>query len=167
MEDFDPTKIDAAVDRAFGRKPTAAKAPTAGPSLEGLNPDLAQRLQQAQEAHKQRFGKDLQITSGVRTREQQQDLYNRWKAGEKGIYQPINPADYPKQKTFHSDAVDISTSVPESFFNEFGIHRPLGSKDPVHAILMGKAAPTKTVASETATSSDGRGTTIGPEIVFT
>lgn len=167
MEDFDPTKIDAAVDRAFGRKPTAAKAPTAGPSLEGLNPDLAQRLQQAQEAHRQRFGKDLQITSGVRSREEQQRLYDRYKAGEKGIYMPINPADYPKQKTFHSDAVDIATSVPESFLNEFGIHRPLGSKDPVHAVLMTKPAPTKTVTSETATSSDGRGTTIGPEIVFT
>jgi hypothetical protein len=149
MEDFDPTKIDAAVDRALGRKPTPAKAPTADPNLEGLNPDLAQRLQQAQEAHRQRFGKDLQITSGVRTREQQQDLYNRWKAGEKGIYQPINPADYPKQKTFHSDAVDIATSVPESFLNEFGIHRPLGSKDPVHAVLMAKAPPVNAAPATT------------------
>lgn len=149
MEDFDPTKIDAAVNKAFGTKAAPAKAPTAGPSLEGLNPDLAQRLQQAQEAHKQRFGKDLQITSGVRTREQQQDLYNRWKAGEKGIYQPINPADYPKQKTFHSDAVDIATSVPESFLNEFGIHRPMGSKDPVHAVLMSKAAPVNAAPATT------------------
>lgn len=166
MEDFDPTKIDAAVNKAFGTKAAPAKAPTAGPNLEGLNPDLAQRLQQAQEAHRQRFGKDLQITSGVRTREEQQRLYDRYKAGEKGIYMPINPADYPKQKTFHSDAVDIATSVPESFLNEFGIHRPLGSKDPVHAVLMAKPASTK-ATSETATSADGRGTTIGPEIVFT
>ena len=150
MEDFDPTKIDAAVDKAFGRKTTAAKPPTAGPNLEGLNPDLAQRLQQAQEAHRQRFGKDLQITSGVRTREQQQDLYNRWKAGEKGIYKPINPADYPNQKTFHSDAVDIATSVPESFLNEFGIHRPMGSKDPVHAVVMTKAPPVKAAPVTTA-----------------
>lgn len=151
LEDFDIDKIDSAVNSAFGGKstapkPTAAKPATAGPSFEGLNPDLAQRLQQAREAYKQRYKTDLPITSGVRTREQQQDLYNRWKAGEKGIYQPINPADYPKQKTFHSDAVDISTSVPESFLNEFGIHRPMGSKDPVHAVVMTKA-PTKAAAT--------------------
>jgi hypothetical protein len=147
MEDFDIDRIDSAVNKAFGGKSTAPKpgAPKqadAGPSFEGMNPDLAQRLQQAREAYKQRYKADLPITSGVRTREHQQDLYNRWKAGEKGIYEPINPADYPKQKTFHSDAVDISTSVPESFLNEFGIHRPMGKKDPVHAVVMTKA-PTK------------------------
>jgi hypothetical protein len=32
--------------------------------------------------------------------------------------------------------VDISTAVPEDFLNKFGIHRPLGKKDPVHAVLM-------------------------------
>jgi hypothetical protein len=172
LEDFDIDKIDSAVNSAFGgkstaAKPTAAKPSAAGPNLEGLNPDLAQRLQQARDAHKQRFGKDLQITSGVRSREEQQSLYNRWKAGEKGIYQPINPADYPKQKTFHSDAVDISTSVPESFLNEFGIHRPMGSKDPVHAVLMTKAPAAKTNVVEKPTPPDGIGTTVGPEIVFT
>jgi hypothetical protein len=163
MEDFDPTKIDAAVNKAFGTKAAPAKAPTAALNLEGLNPDLAQRLQQAQEAHRQRFGKDLQITSGVRTREQQQDLYNRWKAGEKGIYEPINPADYPKQKTFHSDAVDISTSVPESFLNEFGIHRPMGKKDPVHAVVMTRT-PTK---AATATQQNTAEVPSLPEVVVT
>jgi hypothetical protein len=32
--------------------------------------------------------------------------------------------------------VDISSKVPEEFLNRFGIHRPLGKKDPVHAVLM-------------------------------
>lgn len=162
MEDFDIDKIDSAVNKAFGGKSTAPKPATpkqadAGPSFEGMNPDLAQRLQQARDAYKQRFKTDLPITSGVRTREQQQDLYNRWKAGEKGIYEPINPADYPKQKTFHSDAVDISTSVPESFLNEFGIHRPMGKKDPVHAVVMTKA-PTKAATTTQQNAPEERST---------
>jgi hypothetical protein len=171
MEDFDPAKIDAAVNRAFGGKlttpkPAAAKQTQAGPSFEGMNPDLVQRLQKAQEAHRQRFGKDLPITRGVSTREQQQDLYNRWEAGEKGIYMPINPAKYPNQKMFHTDAVDISTSVPESFLNEFDIYRPLGKKDPVHAVVMTKAPAAQTNVAEKSAVPDGLGTTIGPEIVY-
>lgn len=104
------------------------------------------QLNQAKEAYRQKYGKDLPVTSGTRTREQQQDLYNRWKAGEKGIYMPLNPADYPNKKTFHENAADISTSVPEEFLNQFGIHRPLGKKDPVHAVLMPEK---KTAADKT------------------
>jgi hypothetical protein len=144
---FDADQISSAFDAASGRKPTAAKPTAAAPNFEGLNADLLQRLEQAREAYKQRYKVDMPVTSGVRTREQQQDLYNRWKAGEKGIYEPINPADYPNQKIFHTHAVDISTSVPENFLNEFGIHRPLGKKDPVHAVVMANAqtnVPTKT-----------------------
>ena len=93
------------------------------------------RLEQAKNAYKEKFGKDLPITSKIRTKEQQQDLYNRWKKGEKGIYMPLNPADYPNQKIFHTDAADISTEVPETFLNQYGLHRPLGKNDPVHTIL--------------------------------
>lgn len=121
--------------------PAAPPQRPAGPVLEGLDPELANRLNQAREAYRQRFNKDLPITSGVRTREDQQRLYDRWKAGDKSIFMPLNPADYPKQTTFHTDAVDISTSVPEPFLREFGIHRPLGSKDPVHAVLMPSSQP--------------------------
>lgn len=166
VEFFDADAIDAAFNAASGRKPTPAKAPSASPSFEGLNPDLAQRLQQAQDEYRKRFNKDLPVTSGVRTREQQQDLYNRWKAGEKGIYMPLNPADYPNQKMFHTDAVDISTSVPENFLNEFGIHRPLGKKDPVHARVNPKASPFTTTKEQTTLPPEGLETTYGPEIVF-
>jgi len=128
--------------------PPRAAAPAAAPPqraaapvLEGIDPELRNRLNAAQEAYRQRFNKDLPITSGVRTREDQQRLYDRWKAGDKSIFMPLNPADYPKQTTFHTDAVDISTSVPEPFLREFGIHRPLGSKDPVHAVLMPSGQP--------------------------
>ena len=76
------------------------------------------RLEQAKNAYKEKFGKDLPITSTLRNRKEQQDLYNRWKKGEKGIYMPLNPADYPNQNEFHKDAADISIEVPETFLNQ-------------------------------------------------
>ena len=93
------------------------------------------RLEQAKNAFKEKFGKDLPITSTLRNRKEQQDLYNRWKKGKKGIYMPLNPADYPNQNEFHTDAADISIEVPETFLNQYGLHRPLGKNDPVHTIL--------------------------------
>lgn len=110
--------------------------------------DFNARLDQAKEAYKQRFGKDLPITSMVRTRAEQQRLFDEAKAGKPGIYMPTDPSKFPDKQTFHENAADIPTSVPESFLNEFGIHRPLGKKDPVHAVLM----PTKPSAPTAATA---------------
>ena len=99
------------------------------------NGEFNSRLEQAKNAYKEKFGKDLPITSTLRNRKEQQDLYNRFKKEEKGIYMPLNPADYPNQKIFHTDAADISTEVPETFLNQYGLHRPLGKNDPVHTVL--------------------------------
>jgi hypothetical protein len=63
-------------------------------------------------------------------------LFEQSKAGKPGVFMPIDPASAPGQSTFHTEAVDISSKVPEEFLNRFGIHRPLGKKDPVHAVLM-------------------------------
>lgn len=134
---LDPTKIDDLVSGALGTKP--AKAParqSAGPNLSGLDSGLAQRLEEARAEYKRLYGKELPITSGVRTRAEQQKLFEEAQRGKPGVFIPINPADHPGRETFHNDAVDISTSVPEDFLNKFGIHRPLGKKDPVHAVLM-------------------------------
>ncbi len=136
---LDPTKIDDMVGSALGVKPAAkpqAKSQTAGPNLSGLDSGLAQRLEEARAEYKRLYGKDLPITSGVRTRAEQQKLFDQARQGKPGVFMPINPADHPGRETFHTDAVDISTSVPEDFLNKFGIHRPLGAKDPVHAVLM-------------------------------
>jgi hypothetical protein len=141
METLNLADIDNAVGQAFGRKPKAAPQPTQSnqPSqvnLEGLNPALLTNLQKAQAAYKQEFGTDMPITSGVRTRTEQQKLFEQSKAGKPGVFSPIDPASAPGQSTFHTEAVDISSKVPEEFLNRFGIHRPLGKKDPVHAVLM-------------------------------
>jgi len=142
METLNLADIDNAVGEAFGRKPKATPQPTnqsnqpSQVNLTGLNPNLAANLQKAQAAYKQEFGVDMPITSGVRTRAEQEKLFAQSKAGTSGVYSPIDPSSAPGQSTFHTEAVDISSKVPEEFLNRFGIHRPLGKKDPVHAVLM-------------------------------
>ena len=136
---LDPTKIDDMVSGALGVKPQVkrqAAQPSAGPNLSGLDEGLAKRLEEARAEYKRLYGKDLPITSGIRTRAEQEKLFKEAQQGKPGVYMPINPADFPDRQTFHADAVDISTAVPEDFLNKFGIHRPLGKKDPVHAVLM-------------------------------
>lgn len=98
------------------------------PNLQGLNPALADKLSQAQIAYKQQFGKDLPITSGYRTIEDQKRL-----ASQPNKYLVAKPGTSLHEK---GDAVDISSEVPDSFLNQFGLQRPFGKKDPVHTTLM-------------------------------
>ena len=105
------------------------------PSEGGLSPDLADRLEQAKAAYQKQYGKPLPITSGFRTKEEQQRLFDQRKNNPNLVAAPGT--------SLHEsgNAVDIGTSVPEAFLNQFGIHRPLGKKDPVHAVLMPSQAP--------------------------
>lgn len=140
---LDPTKIDDMVGSALGTKPATkapAQQPQTGPNLTGLDSGLMQRLEEARAEYRRLYGREMPITSGVRTRAEQQRLFEEAKRGKPGVFMPINPADHPGREMFHTDAVDISTDVPESFLNRFGIHRPMGKKDPVHAVLMPQPA---------------------------
>ena len=132
MEAFDLSQIDDAVNDAFG---TTGKTPAGAPAA-STSPALLQRLDQARAAYRQQYGTDMPISSGPRSREEQQRLFDASKAGAPNVFMPVNPAEQPGRQTFHTDAVDIPTSVPEKFLNQFGIHRPLGNKDPVHAVVM-------------------------------
>ena len=107
------------------------------PSEGGLSPDLADRLEQAKAAYLKQYGKPMPITSGFRTKEQQQRLFDQRKLNPNLVAQPGT--------SLHEtgNAVDIGTTVPEEFLNQFGIHRPLGAKDPVHAVLMPTGAPSE------------------------
>jgi len=106
--------------------------------LSGLDSDLRTRLEKLQEIYKRDTGKDLPLTSGVRTYAQQKDLFERYKKGEKGINMPINP-DEVKKDLYHTDAVDISANVPDKYLEQVGLHRPLGSKDPFHVTINPKS----------------------------
>ena len=100
------------------------------------DPALSSAFQKADEAWFEKTGQHIPVTSASRSREKQKEIFNRFKKGEKGIYMPVNPDDYPEKEMFHTDALDIPENIPESFLNQFGIHRPLGKADPVHAKLM-------------------------------
>jgi hypothetical protein len=111
----------------------SSEAPNEG----GLSPDLADRLEQAKAAYLKQYGKPMPITSGFRTKEEQQRLFDQRKNNPNLVAQPGT--------SLHEtgNAVDIGTTVSEAFLNQFGIHRPLGKKDPVHAVLMPSQAPSE------------------------
>jgi len=107
------------------------QAVSASPST----PIPEQVLSSLKDEFKTKFNTDIPITSGTRTREQQQDLYNRAQKGEKGIYIPTNPANFPNKQTFHDNAIDVGTNAPagtEAFLNSKGFFRPFPKEDPVH-----------------------------------
>jgi hypothetical protein len=104
--------------------------------LENLNPDLQERIARMQEDWKNNKelnpkGLDLPITRAASTAAYQEELKRRKAAGEPNIF---TPADVPKGATMvHQNAIDLPTSVPDSFLEQYGLHRPLIKKgDPVH-----------------------------------
>jgi len=109
----------------------------------GLNEDMSGRLQAANEAWKAKTGRDLPITSGARSAEQGVKLW-----GERGS----NPNLVAKPGTsLHEKgmAADISPEVPAAFLDQFGLHRPFGSKDPVHVEINPKSSYSPKQASVT------------------
>jgi hypothetical protein len=120
-------------DPAFNFGSYAKKS---GLKLEGLDPVLSERLKNANEEWlsdpRNKAGTDIPVTSYARDRKTAKDLYERHKRGEKGIYMPVNPDDYPNQQMFHTNAVDISQTFPEDLLHKHGLHKPFGKKDPVH-----------------------------------
>lgn len=97
-----------------GKKTSTLLAPT----------DLAKSIEED-------FGIKLGPLALSRTRAQQEDLIKRHAAGEKGIYRPSPLVD--GKDTYHDNAIDVPTSVPESYLRARGYHRPL-KDDPVHAV---------------------------------
>jgi hypothetical protein len=104
--------------------------------LENLDPELYARIERMREDWKNNKelnpkGTDLPITRAASTAAEQEDLIRRAKAGEKNIF---TPAPVPKgAKMVHQDAIDLPTSVPDTFLEKYGLHRPFKNKgDPVH-----------------------------------
>ena len=129
-----------------------------GPKLDGLHPTLQTQIQAANNAYREQYGTDLPITSGARSREEQQSLYDRAARGEPNIFIPANPAKEPNRQLYHEGAVDISTNVPPEFAarmeKEFGLHRPYGAKDPVHWEVHPSFKPAENPQMANATTSD-------------
>lgn len=96
------------------------------------------RLNQAKDAYRKQYGQEMPITSGTRSRAEQERLFRERSSNPNVVAAPGTS----KHET--GEAADIPASVPEAFLNQFGIHRPMGAKDPVHAVLMpAKQKPTE------------------------
>ena len=99
-----------------------------GESLDGVEPSLVAALTQAVTA----YGKPITITSGVRSRDEQQKLYDDWVAGKSKF-----PAAKPgNSKHEMGNAVDISLADAEAlasggYLKAAGLGRPVAG-DPVH-----------------------------------
>jgi len=107
--------------------------------IENINPDLKERIAalNADWMNNKELnpkGIPLPITSGRRTREQQAAEYKARMSGSKTTgFMAVNPDKYPGREFFHENAVDILPGIlPDEYLNKFGLHRPYGSKDPVH-----------------------------------
>jgi len=105
---------------------------------EGLKDDLNDRLKEAKDAYRKQFGKELPVTSGFRTTEQQAAL-----ASKPNKYPVARPGTSAHET---GDAIDIDPNVPESFLNQFGLHRPV-KNDPVHVQVMPSSKGTQTLAN--------------------
>jgi hypothetical protein len=148
--DFDWGAIDPSITKTSqGMQVTApvVSVPSAN-EFKNTDPTLASAFQRADEAWFAKTGQHIPVTSAARTREKQKEIFDRAKKGEKGIYMPINPDEHPEKEMFHTDALDIPENIPESHLNKYGIHRPLGKADPVHATLMPSEQQNETPTSD-------------------
>jgi hypothetical protein len=118
----------------------------------GLNEDISSRLRAANDAWQAKTGRELPLTSGARSTEEQIQLFGK---------RASNPNLVAKPGTsLHEKgmAADISPEVPAAFLDQFGLHRPFGSKDPVHVEINPKSSyvakgPSVTVAGAPASTS--------------
>lgn len=88
--------------------------------------DLAKKIESE-------FKVKLGPASLTRTSDQQLDLIKRAAAGEKNIFMPA-PIKAGKD-VYHENAIDVPTTVSESWMNSHGYFRPFPEKDPVHYVL--------------------------------
>ena len=99
--------------------------------LTGLNPDLKKRIDEASIAwladkELNPKGEDFPISSAFRTTDKQSQLF----ADRASNPNLVAPPGYSKHEK--GMGIDILPHVPDTFLGKFGLHRPYGSKDPVH-----------------------------------
>lgn len=100
----------------------------------GLNEDMSSRLRAANDAWKAKTGRELPLTSGARSTEEQIKLFGKRESNPNLVAKPGT--------SLHEKgmAADISSEVPAAFLDQYGLHRPFGSKDPVHVEINPKSS---------------------------
>ena len=175
--DSEDTARDSLADKVFNTTPGAAPKDTPSAEIEKTQPpsDISQykgKVKKVQQDFKAKFGRDLPITSQERTRAEQQDLYDRWRKGEKGIYTPVNPANHPGRTIFHNTAIDVSPTLSreeEAWMNQQGWVRTMPTQDPVHYEYQGKwdeptATPAPSASPAPGADKPNKDTTVTPQM---
>jgi hypothetical protein len=96
----------------------------------GMKSAFADKIKAANDAWQAQTGKPLPITSGARTTLEQSSLFANRGSNPNLVAKPGT------SKHEFGEAADISPTVPDSFLQQFGLHRPHGAKDPVHVEAM-------------------------------
>lgn len=163
-------KVLGGASKDSGKPGAVPPKPAAEPEIEKTAPpsDISQyktKVKTLRADFKAKFGRDLPVTSEERTRAEQQDLYNRWRRGEKGIYTPVDPATQPGRQIFHNTAIDVSPALSpaeEAWMKEQGWIRTMPSTDPVHYEYQGTwDQPPK--PSEPSAGKDNKDNTVTPQ----
>lgn len=120
-------EMDAALAER-GQQPIVVrhKESTEAKGIGALDPELAARIDALREDYRQKYGKDFRISSGFRTREDQERLYAQRGSNPNLVAAPGH------SKHEHGAAVDIPEYIPDDLLRAHGLHRPHGKKDPVH-----------------------------------
>jgi LAS superfamily LD-carboxypeptidase LdcB len=118
---------------APGAQPAApSDKAVAGKSLSGVNEGLANAIKAAASEYMSVTGKPVQVTSAIRSKEEQQKLYDDYKAGKSKF-----PAAPPGQsKHALGTAVDIDSGTANAMaqkgiLGKYGLGQPVAG-DPVH-----------------------------------
>lgn len=111
-----------------------------GKSLTGVQPTLAGRIEQVAREFKARTGGDINVTSAVRTPEEQEKLYNDYISG-KSKYPAAPPG---RSKHDRGLAIDVDSSIANKLDSmgllaKYGLGRPV-SNDPVHIEVVSAAS---------------------------
>ena len=126
--------------------PISGKKSYTGKSLDGVNGALVSAFEQAAAEYKQKTGKTVSVTSGLRSYEDQLRLWNN---------RGNNPNPVAKPGTSLHErglAIDVSKSDAEAMdsmgiLGKYGLNRPVRG-DPVHIQLMGTKSNEATGAKE-------------------
>ena len=142
-------------NKQAGEKQGGEKA-YSGKSLDGINNALASAFQQAAAEYKQKTGKTVNVTSGLRSTSDQQVLWDKKQRGE--IRYPVarpGTSLHEKGLAIDVDSSDASKMDSMGILSKYGLARPV-QRDPVHIQLAGTrmneaAGPTMQESARTTT----------------
>jgi hypothetical protein len=149
--------VGGTVSTPSGANRGAAGGPRAGGGAAGgLNPQLSSAVQSAMNDYTAMTGKTATITSAVRSRAQQQALYDAYIAGgKKGM--PVAPPGSSRHEM--GNAVDINRAAADEMdrmgiLSKYGLSRPVAN-DPVHIELAGPRGGRRNTMSDVNYNSAG------------